>query len=278
MVRLVINNIFKIVIVVGLLLISAAPSSQSVLAPLGDTAAHRVPLIASTSVVPPYIDQEAGEISGFAIDIVREIERRLKLRPIDIQLQPWKRALRWAEVGTSDFVFMSGPDPVREQWGDYMSVPIVVERYQLYRLKDKAITLSHDYRQAERYRIGTELGCLYGRGLLRDAIDRKFSRNTVSTDTLSNLKMLLSGRVDVIAADELKMQWALGKIGVAGKVAAVSFEDYSDAVVLEWPTYIVFSKKREHQHLKRQFEKALEAIKSDGSYQRILNRYVAGDK
>ncbi len=250
-----------------LLLILRAPYLQS-------ASVRDAPLIASTTLTPPYVDQEKGRLKGFAIDIIREIERRLNLAPIDIQVQPWKRALRWAEDGTSDLVFMSGPDPVREQWGDYMSTPLIVEHYQLYRLKEKRVELSHDYRQAASYRIGTELGCLYGHGLLRNAIDRQFSSNTVSADTLSNLRMLLSGRVDVIAADALRMQWALTKIGVEDEVMVVNFDDHLEPVVLEWPTYIVFSKRREHERLKLQFESALTELKRDGSYQRIMNGYL----
>lgn len=230
-------------------------------------------LHASTSSVPPYVYQDEGELSGLAIEIIRELERRLDLPPIDIHIQPWKRALGDAEDGRSNFVFMSGPDSEREKWGDYMSTPIIVERYKLYRLKTKAISLASDYQQANAYRIGTERGCLYGHGILRRAIDQKFFSNTISSDTEANLKMLLSGRVDVIAGDERRVLWNLKKMGVEDKVVANGFSDNAEELVLEWPTYIVFSKKRNQQALKARFEKALLEFKQSQSYLELLEKY-----
>ncbi|WP_299977500.1 transporter substrate-binding domain-containing protein [uncultured Pseudoteredinibacter sp.] len=230
-------------------------------------------LHASTSSVPPYVYQNEGELSGLAIEIIRELERRLDLPPIDIHIQPWKRALRDAEDGRSNFVFMSGPDSEREEWGDYMSTPIIVERYKLYRLKTKAISLASDYQQASAYRIGTERGCLYGHGILRKAIDQKFFSNTISSDTEANLNMLLSARVDVIAGDERRVLWNLKKMGLEGKIVANSFSDNAEELVLEWPTYIVFSKKRDQQELKSRFEKALREFKQSESYLQLLKKY-----
>ncbi|GAA6150925.1 substrate-binding periplasmic protein [Pseudoteredinibacter isoporae] len=230
-------------------------------------------LIASTTLVPPYVYKEHGQLKGLAVDIIRELEERVRLAPIDIRIQPWKRALRWAEDGTSDFVFMSGVDKARERWGDYMTTPIIVERYRLYRLKSRAVELASNYQQAGRYRIGTERGCLYGHGILREAIDQRFSSNTISNDTESNVKMLLQGRVDVIAGDAIRVAWALKKMGVSEKVVAVNFSDGEDGTVLEWPTYIVFSKKRGHQRLKSKMEAALKEFYSSADYQRLLKHY-----
>ncbi|MBB6520681.1 substrate-binding periplasmic protein [Pseudoteredinibacter isoporae] len=240
------------------------------------SAHHTNTLIASTTLVPPYVYKEHGQLMGLAVDILREIEKRTELAPIDIRIQPWKRALRWAEDGTSDFVFMSGVDKARQRWGDYMSTPIIVERYRLYRLKSQAVELTSNYQQANRYRIGTERGCLYGHGILREAIDQRFSSNTISNDTESNLKMLLQGRVDVIAGDAVRVAWALEKMGAGEKVVAVNFVDSEDSIVLEWPTYIVFSKKRDHQRLKSKMEEALKEFYASTAYQNLLKQYSGG--
>lgn len=259
------------VCVITLLLLSSWPTSVcSVPANVAPNS-----LIASTTLVPPYVYRENGKLKGLAVDIVREVEKRAQLPPIDIRIQPWKRALRWAEDGTSDFVFMSGVDKERERWGDYMSLPIVVERYRLYRLKSRLVDLSSDYRQADRYRIGTERGCLYGHGILRQAIDQRFSSNTISNDTESSLKMLLQGRVDVIAGDAVRVAWALKKLGVTDKVTVVEFTDQESTTVLEWPTYIVFSKKSKHRELKKKVEDAMRGFYASDEYQSLLKKYDA---
>ncbi len=261
------------VFVITLLFLSCWPTS--VWSVPADTTPHS--LIASTTLVPPYVYKEDGRLKGLAVDIIREIEKRAQLPPIDIRIQPWKRALRWAEDGTSDFVFMSGVDKERERWGDYMRLPIIVERYRLYRLKSRSVDLSSDYRQAGRYRIGTERGCLYGHGILRRAIDQRFSDNTISNDTVSNLKMLLQGRVDVIAGDAVRVAWALEKMGATEKVTVVNFTDQENTTVLEWPTYIVFSKKSKHREQKEHMEDILRGFYASDEYQFLLKQYYSSD-
>lgn len=230
-------------------------------------------LIATTSSVPPYVYLVGKEPTGLVVDIIREIEKRLDLPKISIQVQPWKRALRMAELGKSDFVFFSGRSVERELWGDYMTTPILTEHYQLYSLASDIVNISSQYDNAFKYRIGTERGCLYGYGALREAIDKKFHSNTISNTITNNINMLLAGHVNVIAGDGIRVRWALKKLGVSDQVSTVAFKGSAEVVALEWPTYIIFSKQKHHENLKQNMEAALQDIKLDGTYQRIVGKY-----
>lgn len=230
-------------------------------------------LIATTSSVPPYVYLDDGEPAGLVVDVIREIESRISLPRINIQVLPWKRALRMAELGKSDFVFFSGHSIEREVWGDYMETPILTEHYKLYSLASDHVNISSHYDNAFKYRIGTERGCIYGYGALREAIDKKFHSNTVSNTITNNINMLLAGHVNVIAGDEIRVKWALRKLRVSGKVSAVTFKGSSEVVALEWPTHIIFSKQKGRERLKQKMEAALQGLKQDGTYQRIVGKY-----
>jgi len=230
-------------------------------------------LIATTSSVPPYVYLDGKKPAGLVVDIIRELEKRLGLAKINIQVLPWKRALRMAELGKSDFVFFSGRSAEREVWGDYMATPIITEHYKLYSLASDVVNISSQYDNAFKYRIGTERGCLYGYGALREAIDKKFHSNTISNTMTNNINMLLAGHVNVIAGDDVRVRWALKKLGVSDQVSTVAFKDISEVVALEWPTHIIFSKQKHREGLKKKMEAALQDLKQDGTYQRIVGKY-----
>lgn len=71
------------------------------------------PLRIVTLEYPPYIETKNSQVSGIAVNLVREIFNNLET-PIEITVLPWARALNYIETGEADAILTIFKTPQRE--------------------------------------------------------------------------------------------------------------------------------------------------------------------
>jgi polar amino acid transport system substrate-binding protein len=216
---------------------------------------------------PPYAYQAQGEVKGMAVELIQEAFRRMK-QPIKISILPWARAIYRIEQGQSDAIFTIYKTKERAVFTDYSNEILIHQSMALFTRKDSPIKFDGQLSALAQYRFGVVRKVSYG-----DIFDQAVSNHQISppdiTDTgEQNVMKLLQGRFDILVSNKLGALHILQQMGQAEKVSMLSPE------IEQIPSYIAFSKKNNLQVTRDQFDATLREMKRDGSYAKIVSRYL----
>lgn len=230
----------------GILLASLAPAQS---------------LTIYTEIDPPnQLQSETGELSGMAVEIVREIQRRVgNTDPISVV--PWSRG--YLELQTLPNVVLFSTARTKERNPLFKWVgPIDERRYVLYVRADSKIQL-RTLEEAKRLSaIGVykdDVRDLYLTGKGFKNLDR-------TIDNLSNVKKLMSGRIDAFA-------YATTGMPELVRMAGYRPEDMKEALpLLNVQLYIAMSKGTPDATV-RAWSNALARMKKDRTFEHLFRRY-----
>ena len=204
---------------------------------------------------------------GAAVDILTEAFRRCK-QPVSIRVLPWARALLQAQEGSADAVFTAVKTPEREQALAFSHEPILALVVSLFVRKDSKLRYGGDLGGLAEQRFGTvnqfSNGALFD-GAVKAGMLKKVE---VVSDTDTNVKKLLAGRIDVMVNNRYGAIYFLKMNDALDQVVELAPE------VDNSPGYLAFTRKHDFSRLSLAYDAALESMKRDGSYQRILERYA----
>lgn len=214
---------------------------------------------------PPYEYRDESSIQGLAVNVVREVFRRLD-REIEIVSYPWARSLKMVELGEADAIFTAYRTPERERYLDYSNEVLMPQAVSLFALKSFVLpekaTLP-DLSALADYRFGVRIGVSYGAAFDKAVEDGTLTRVYHVGDGDAVAKMLASGRVDLVPFNRLGGYYLFRKLGLAHQVRELT------PPLQSVPSYIAFSKKRGHAELRDRVDEVLRAMKTDGSYTRL---------
>ena len=213
---------------------------------------------------PPYIIVRQDQISGIAVDIVRDIVTRRGFA-IKTQHYPEKRAHKMVEQGKVD----AWPDakewsetPERFLWTD----PMVESEDRLIYRENTPVVFNR-IEDLFGKTIGTHLGYYYPR------LERHFENGSiVRADTHGEpamLKMLFLGRTDAAVINKLVALWVIR----SEQDLQQSDFTFSKQIVDRAGYRIMFTRKHEWATFIKDFNTDLEAMKRDGRLDQILSRY-----
>ena len=241
---------------------------------LADHSSERI-FRASTLPYPPYQfpDPETGTPRGLAIEIIDEAFRRTGNGQVDYKFYPWKRAVHLAQTGSSDMLFNAGKNQARQVWGRYIDSVLILQRYNLFKKRNRPLFIQQDFRDANDLSIAIRAGYLYGEGSFRQALDTQMFRSVqLSDSTEQSVQMLLHGRVDLFVGDYLPVQHYLKQHQLTDQIDLVRYAG-EPMEVLRWPTYILLSKENTTEQIAAELYRVMEEMKQDGTYQTIIERY-----
>lgn len=239
------------------------------------SAADALTVDASTLQYPPYEYLENGVAKGMAVDVIREALRRVDNLKVEFNFYPWKRAVLKVKTGQSDLLFNAGKNEARQQWGIYTESVLILQRYVLFKRRADNIQFQQTYAGFEDNSIAIRRGYLYGAGPFRQALDGgRFGHISETDSTEQSINQLLKRRVDMFVGDLAPVLYSIRQQGLEDQIDIVQYQG-KDKVVLVWPTYMLFSKKTVNSQLVERINRALEEMKADGSYQKIIQQYMA---
>lgn len=235
------------------------------------------PIIASTLHYPPYEYLENGVAKGIAVDIIREALKRSGRPEVFFKFYPWKRAVYHTQHGDGDLLFNAGKNQQRQEWGYYVNSVLIQQSYVLFKLRNDHFSVLPDFSNTQDKVISIRQGYLYGSGPFRKALDSgRFLSVALADSTEQSVKQLLNGRVDMFVGDQLPVLYYLKQNGMDRYVDIVLYQG-EKLEVLSWPTYLLFSKSRTTPEFIQKVYIAMEEMKRDGSFQRIIRDY-SGEK
>jgi polar amino acid transport system substrate-binding protein len=219
-----------------------------------------------TGNYPPFEYMENGEVKGLAVELLKEAFQRCH-RDVAIDVLPWARALAETQQGRADAIFTAIKTPEREKALRFSSEPLVAMNSALYTRNDAGIRYRGDLSELAGYRLGMVIGTSHGAQF--DMAVRAGILKYVDTanDTEPNLRKLLAGRIDIVAADRYVVTYYARANGWQDRLAELSPLLYSSF------GYLAFSRNPALEPVRDEIDAALAAMKKDGSYQRILSRY-----
>ncbi len=155
-----------------------------------------------------------GHPQGVAVDLLKRIEQ-LTGEKIGIHIMPWTRALN--RVKTGEATALIGPyySEKRAQYLSYCDVPFYDDHMVFLKKKSLTFTWKGDFQSLKRYRVLTVKSWSYGK--LFD--ENRQHMHLAQTLAASNgIKMLMKGRVDLLAFNKRNALAEIRKQGLTDKI------------------------------------------------------------
>jgi polar amino acid transport system substrate-binding protein len=224
------------------------------------------PLHLLTEHNPPgeYLDPQ-GEIAGVTAELIRVLQQRLD-EPGTMQLMPWGRALSIARTAENTALFETVRTAEREHWFKWVG-PLKHYQISLYGLKERIgerpdlNALAANY-TACSYRNSATVAELKQRGFIE-------GKTLVLTSKSGDcLEMLLLGRVDLTAVNELSLPEFISAVAAGGsQLVLVKY-------LSERKRYLAFSRDVTDQRIAR-WQQALEQSYRDGTMRKLYQPVYA---
>jgi len=232
-------------------------------------AAAEPPVILVAPEEHPYNYVEDGHITGMFVEIVREAFRRAG-HAVEIRLLPWPRCMEEVRFGRADGMYVVYKTPEREQIFDFTGQPLefLHEHFFVRNASALGLEIDKEFTALRGKRVGilafTKHSDKVTRAMEKGALGKVVAVN--SYETLA--RMLESGRLDAVLAVRDPMVTALHAVGAADLVRQVE----PDVDVI--PAFLVLTKMRDLSGLRADYDRALTAMKADGSYDKLIAAYT----
>ncbi|MGY5453078.1 substrate-binding periplasmic protein [Agarivorans sp. MS3-6] len=228
--------------------------------------AEKIVLAAAAGSIPTsYL--ENGEQTGILVDVINQAFTRAGYT-VDIKLMPWARCLKSAQEGTVDGIFSLYLTDERQKYLTYTSEVLITQIQALFVSIDSTITYDGDLQQLADNSIGIINATSYGPRLDAALEQGLFKTVDEAQSSKSNLRKLLAGRVDLIPSYRHVVFSTAKTLGAAHRIKQLS------PPIEAIPSYLAFTKKRDFSIVIREYNKALAAMKQDGSYDMIFEKYL----
>lgn len=213
---------------------------------------------------PPYSYQsEEGAPSGLQVEIVLSALKRAGVTAT-VSYYPWERSRYMVETGEADAVFPAFKNPQRENIFVYPQELTIHHVISLYVKKDSALDFDGDITLLREKRIGTVSTISYG--LIFDS--KRGILNLINGYSLeANFRNLDKGLLDMVISNSAAGDYTIRRLGLSAAVRKLP--KHVDVV----PSYLAFTRKRNHTEIIRKYDEALRQIKSGSEYRNILKKY-----
>lgn len=215
-----------------------------------------------TEDAPPYnFIGKDGKTTGLTYEVVMEIQKRIK-NTDPIQVVPWARGVNELDTKPNVLLFSmarSGERNPKYQWIG----PVAEMTFAFYSKASSKVTVSSLEDAKKVNYVGVYLNDI------RDQIltGQGFKNLDKSNDTVTPIKKLMGDRLDLVASSPDEIGLLLKEAGY--KVTDVKFQFVFQRIQL----YITASKATPPTVVKT-WNDALDAMKKDGSYERIFKKYL----
>jgi polar amino acid transport system substrate-binding protein len=221
-------------------------------------------LMVITEEYPPISFKKEGVITGSSAEVVREILRRLK-QPDNIRMLPWARGYNLLKTKANVALFSTVRTQERESQFHWVG-PLCVSRNGFYAKKGSGIQINS---LEDAKRVGTI--ATYKEDSREQMLKAwGFTNLDNSNSSASNLKKLLSGRVDLWVYDNLGMPGVAEQVGI--DAIELDFVFPIDEVSL----YIAFSKGTSKKIVAK-WQETLDDMKRDGVFRKVSRKWIPED-
>jgi len=220
-----------------------------------------------TENYPPYNMKINGVSQGIAIDILDAMLKQMnsKLTKKDIKIKPWATGYKIVSKKKNTMLFSTTRTELREPLFKWVG-PIIPTKICVIAPKSKHYKIN-SIDDLKKYKIGAVINDIGEQLLLSNGIPKKNVKSVSGkTPVILNFSKMGKGRIDMFAYE----------VNVA-MYGAKSFQIDTNAfepifTLKEGQLYYAFNKKTDDKIIKK-FQEALDTIKKNGTYDKILKKY-----
>lgn len=225
-----------------------------------------------TEDYPPFNYMADGQVTGLATEVVRAVLERLELSA-EIELMEWGSAYDIALNTPNVLIYSIGRSQQREDLFEWVGEITPPDRIYLFALRsrvDRNQIRVGSLEDARGYVIGTTRNDFREQYLISEGF--QVGTNLRRSDLVhNNIRHLFWGRVDLIAMSEMPAYTLTRMIGY-DPTALVRVLELSG--IPPGANYMAFSRGTSPELVSRA-RAALEQVRGDGTYQRIVEKYRA---
>lgn len=214
----------------------------------------------------PFNFEEDGKIRGISTDVVREVLMRAGIEA-SIQMCPWTRAYRRAMEEENVMLFTIARTTAREEHFKFICPVAPSVKNILLKLSESRDIEVGSLEDAKPYRIGVQDEDVIHQLLLQAGFEN--NRNLFPVpDNGQNLKKLLSGRIDLMAGQDLPtLDLLRGMRQPLDRIEVVHiFDSFEECAA--------FGRKTS-EDLVEKIRIALEAVQREGFIENSAKRYLS---
>ena len=224
----------------------------------------RPTLLGFTENLPPLNFQAESGPQGFSVELLRLMAARAGL-PLALEVLPWQRAVQMAEARPTSVLFSLTRTPEREAQFQWVG-PIAQRRVLIYRLASRGDLRLSRLSELRALRIGVVRDSAADKQLQAQGLQPGIQLEQ-GLDDATNVRKLLAGRMAFIALLDWAAAWNTRQL----KLPYATLQP-----VMELDTtrsYWYGLRPDADPALVKRLQAALDAIKRDGRYERLRQRY-----
>ncbi len=223
-------------------------------------------ILVVTEDYPPFNFKKDGKITGSSTEVVKAVLKKAKIN-YKLKLKPWTRAYKEALTKKNILIFSISRSDQREKLFKWVGVIAPNDNY-LYALKSSKIPELSKLDMAKKYKIGVVKDDVSMQYLEKEGFKQGKSL-IVDRNYVISFKKLLKKKVQLIPLDLLGGAVIARQCNSSMKKLKKIFflKDISKGL------YMAFSNKTPDSIVEK-CKKALEEIKKDGTYEKILSKYI----
>ncbi len=204
-----------------------------------------------------------GKAGGIAVEIVTNVMQTLG-HDVTITVYPWTRALKMVRTGNADAIFTAYKNADREKFLDFSRQVLFPQVVYFYKNRRSAVNFTGDLASVKSKRIGVVSTISYGANF--DQYKSNFILDKAHR-LEHNFQKLLLNRVDLVPSNVYVAEYTLQRMDLGNQIVRLPHK------IESVPSYIAFSKFRNLENLRDQFDGQLAVMKSNGAYARIIGKY-----
>ena len=214
-----------------------------------------------TTEFPPYIIKQGDNVSGFQVEFVQQLCRKLGIEPKFIVV-PWNRALEYVRSGRADGILTPVYSEERAQYIYFTDEPIGHERISVMALRGSGIK-ANSLGDLKNEIVGVMLGYSYGKEFDGSTIVRK-DVNMTNEALLNKLNL---NRYKLLVSDEYVINYVARQAGQEELETVLNLHDN--------PQFLGFSKAigERGRDLTKRFSQAIHELQQDGTLEKIRKKY-----
>lgn len=220
------------------------------------------PLQILTTEVAPMAFTKDGKLQGFCVEVVGEIQRRLG-QSAAITVLPWARAYHMAQTEPNIMLVCPKRTAEREQQFQWVG-PLLSSQTGIYVKNGTHVKLA----SIEDAKGLSNLLVIRASYSYQDLTGSGFRNLYEVNDAASMVRMLMAGRAPAMMLERQQLEAVLPEVGVERQALSLVFEVPSPT------SNLAFSRDVPAQVVS-QWRAALEAIKRDGSYGKLYDKWFS---
>lgn len=229
----------------------------------GSTMTARPVRMVNTPYPPFAVGGYGPAQGGISVEIVRELFGRLG-RTVEVELHPWKRALKMAETGRADGITLLARSSERERYLIFTE-PLFDIRELFYYNSERLPGFEwDDFGDLKPYTIGMTEAYAYCPEFL-EAVATRGLRVEYANTNAANFKKLHSGRIDLYLGNEIMAESVIATNAAWRRVIRPA-----ERPVRAYPDFIALSRKSPVVHLLPEINAAIITMKRDGTMKLLL--------